>query len=65
VNKSDDALKLRLPGSIARLAGGSDEAMSGPSAMSSAALAGAVAEAFDDDEQKGTEDDSMLLLVVS
>lgn len=57
VDRSDGAVEAALAGLRARLASLDDPTMSDPSDMSSAALAGAVAEAFDDDEEKGTEDD--------
>ncbi len=56
VNKSDDAVEAALAGLRARLAGG--EAMSDPSAIDTAALAGDVAAAFDDDETETETDDS-------
>jgi SNF2 family DNA or RNA helicase len=54
IDKSDDAVEAALAGLRARLAG-LDEAVSDPSGMSSAALAGAVAEAFEE-EEKETDD---------
>lgn len=55
INKSDDAVEAALAGLRARLAGLDDPAMSDPSGMSLAALAGAVAEAFEEEETDDAE----------